>query len=52
MTFSITDIKGVSVGHASDFEGLTGVTVILTPSGMTVELILADLPRVQDRLMH
>lgn len=35
MAVSITDIKGVSVGHASDFEGLTGVTVILTPSGMT-----------------
>jgi len=35
MTVSITDIKGVSVGHASDFKGLTGVTVILTPSGMT-----------------
>jgi len=35
MEVSITDIKGVSVGHASDFEGLTGVTVILTPSGMT-----------------
>ena len=35
MTVSITDIKGVSVGHASDFEGLTGVTIILTPSGMT-----------------
>ena len=34
MSVSITDIKGVSVGHASDFEGLTGVTVILTPSGM------------------
>lgn len=35
MTVNITDIKGVSVGHASDFDGLTGVTVILTPSGMT-----------------
>jgi L-aminopeptidase/D-esterase-like protein len=35
MAASIVDIKGVSVGHASDFEGLTGVTVILTPSGMT-----------------
>ena len=35
MSVSITDIKGVSIGHASDFEGLTGVTVILTPSGMT-----------------
>jgi L-aminopeptidase/D-esterase-like protein len=35
MTVSITDIEGVSVGHASDFEALTGVTVILTPSGMT-----------------
>ena len=35
MTVSITDIEGVSVGHASDFEGLTGVTVILAPSGMT-----------------
>lgn len=35
MTVTITDIEGVSVGHASDFEGLTGVTVILVPSGMT-----------------
>jgi len=35
MTVDITDIKGVSVGHASDFDGLTGVTVILAPSGMT-----------------
>jgi L-aminopeptidase/D-esterase-like protein len=35
MHVSITDIKGVAVGHASDFDGLTGVTVILTPSGMT-----------------
>ena len=35
MAVKITDIKGISVGHASDLEGLTGVTVILTPSGMT-----------------
>jgi L-aminopeptidase/D-esterase-like protein len=35
MTVNITDIKGVYVGHASDFDGLTGVTVILAPSGMT-----------------
>ncbi|MFB0532638.1 MAG: P1 family peptidase, partial [Desulfatiglandales bacterium] len=35
MGVSITDINGVCVGHASDFEGLTGVTVILAPSGMT-----------------
>ena len=35
MAVSISDITGVSVGHASDFEGLTGVTVILAPSGMT-----------------
>ena len=35
MAVTITDIEGVSVGHASDFEGLTGVTVILAPSGMT-----------------
>jgi len=35
MAVRITDIKGVSIGHVSDFEGLTGVTVILTPSGMT-----------------
>ena len=34
MTVNITDIEGVSVGHASDFEGLTGVTAILTSSGM------------------
>ncbi len=31
----ITDINGVSVGHASDDEALTGVTVILAPEGMT-----------------
>jgi len=41
MTVHITDIKGVSVGHASDFEGLTGVTVILTPSGMTGGVVLS-----------
>lgn len=35
MPVRITDIKRVSVGHASDFEALTGVTVILAPSGMT-----------------
>ena len=35
MAVKITDIKGVSVGHVSDLEGLTGVTVILTPFGMT-----------------
>jgi len=35
MPVNITDIEGISVGHASDFDGLTGVTVILAPSGMT-----------------
>ncbi len=35
MPVRFTDIKGVSVGHASDFDALTGVTVILTPCGMT-----------------
>ena len=35
MGISITDIDGVLVGNASDFEALTGVTVILVPSGMT-----------------
>jgi L-aminopeptidase/D-esterase-like protein len=35
MTVSITDIGGISIGHASDVEALTGVTVILAPSGMT-----------------
>ncbi len=35
MTVNITDIKGIFVGHASDFDGVTGVTVILAPSGMT-----------------
>ncbi|MFW6115351.1 MAG: P1 family peptidase [Thermodesulfobacteriota bacterium] len=29
------DIEGVSCGHASDFEAVTGVTVILAPKGMT-----------------
>lgn len=35
MPINITDIKEISIGHASDFDGLTGVTVILAPSGMT-----------------
>jgi L-aminopeptidase/D-esterase-like protein len=35
MNVSVTDIEGISVGHASDFEALTGVTVILAPEGMT-----------------
>ncbi len=35
MSVGVTDIEGVSVGHASDFEALTGVTVILAPEGMT-----------------
>ncbi len=35
MRFGITDIEGISVGHASDLEALTGVTVILVPGGMT-----------------
>ncbi len=30
MTVSFTDIEGVSVDHASDLEGLTGVTVIIS----------------------
>jgi L-aminopeptidase/D-esterase-like protein len=29
----LTDIAGVKVGHASDFEGLTGCTAILTEGG-------------------
>lgn len=29
MSNSITDIPGISVGHASDFQGITGCTVIL-----------------------
>jgi L-aminopeptidase/D-esterase-like protein len=29
----LTDIAGVKVGHASDFDGLTGCTVILTETG-------------------
>lgn len=32
---AITDIEGVKVGHASDFEGLTGCTVILCEDGAT-----------------
>ena len=30
---AITEIKGIKVGHASDFEGITGCTVILCESG-------------------
>ena len=33
MTDSITDITGIKVGHASDFEGITGCTVILCEKG-------------------
>ncbi len=33
MTPAITDVPGVLVGHASDFEALTGATVVLTPEG-------------------
>src|SRR5688572_25128256 len=29
----LTDIPGIKVGHASDFEGLTGCTAILCESG-------------------
>ena len=36
----ITDIEGVYIGHASDFASLTGVTVILVPSGMTGGVVL------------
>ncbi len=30
---SITDIRGLRVGHASDFDSRTGCTVVLTPKG-------------------
>ncbi len=30
---NITDVPGVLVGHASDYEGLTGCTVVLCPEG-------------------
>lgn len=33
MTGSITDISGIKVGHASDFEGITGCTVVLCEDG-------------------
>jgi len=33
MTGVITDIEGIKVGHASDFNGLTGCTVILCEKG-------------------
>ena len=34
MAASIAGIDGITIGHASDFEALTGVTVILCPDGM------------------
>ncbi|MCX8110113.1 MAG: P1 family peptidase [Syntrophorhabdaceae bacterium] len=34
MQNSITDIEGIRVGHASDFNGYTGCTVILCEKGM------------------
>ncbi|KAA3645270.1 MAG: peptidase S58 family protein [Chloroflexi bacterium] len=33
MNNSITDIKGIQVGHAQDLEAITGCTVILCPDG-------------------
>ncbi len=35
MLNAITDIDGIRVGHASDYEGLTGCTVILFDKGAT-----------------
>ncbi|MGE5404113.1 MAG: P1 family peptidase, partial [Candidatus Saccharibacteria bacterium] len=35
MTFKITDIKGIKVGVAQNFEALTGCTVILAEHGAT-----------------
>lgn len=32
---SIVDVKGISVGHTTDLERLTGCTVVLCPSGAT-----------------
>jgi L-aminopeptidase/D-esterase-like protein len=34
----LTDIEGILVGHASDFEGMTGCTAILCPKGATAGL--------------
>lgn len=33
MKHNILDIKGIKVGHAQNFEGKTGVTVILAENG-------------------
>lgn len=33
MSSGITDISGIKVGHASDFEGITGCTVVLCEQG-------------------
>jgi L-aminopeptidase/D-esterase-like protein len=33
MSPAITDVPGITVGHAHDLEALTGVTVVLTPQG-------------------
>ena len=29
----ITDVPGIRVGHASDFDAMTGCTVVLCPDG-------------------
>lgn len=34
-TRSIVDVPGISVGHATDSQGLTGCTVVLCPDGAT-----------------
>ncbi len=31
-------IEGLTVGHYSDFEGLTGCTVVLAPHGVTASV--------------
>ena len=35
MLNSITDVKGLKVGHASNYDGYTGCTVILCETGAT-----------------
>ncbi len=32
----LTDIEGLRVGHMSDFDGVTGCTVVLCPPGGAV----------------
>ena len=47
---SITDIEGIKVGHVSDFEAITGCTVVLFESPVTAAVDLREEEPAPDKL--